>query len=144
MNKTLTTANSVFALAIASLYPVPQILQGYSADDAFSADDIAPAEVLMGVDGKLSGGYTPVPVPMSILLQADSDSNQIFDDWQSAQQAAKEIYYASGLVTLQGTGEKWTLTRGILTSYKPMPDAKKILQPRKYVITWESAVKVPF
>jgi hypothetical protein len=141
--KTLTTANSVFALAINSLYPVAQILQGYAADDAFSADDIAPAEILMGVDGHMSAGYTPVPVPMNIMLQADSDSNQLFDDWFNAMQNARDVYFATGIVTLQGTNEKWALTRGILTSYKPMPDAKKLLQPRKFVITWESATKSP-
>lgn len=144
MAKTLTAANSVFALSIASLYPTPQILQGYAADDAFSASDIAPAEIVMGVDGKMSAGYTPVPVPMDIVLQADSDSIQLFDDWFNAMQSAKDVYFASGFVTLQGTGEKYTLTRGILTSYKPMADAKKILQPRKFTVTWESALKAPF
>lgn len=140
---TLTTANSVFALAIAGLYPVAQILQGYSTDDAFSADDIAPAEVMMGVDGKLSGGFVPVPRPQTIMLQADSVSNQIFDDWQAAQESARELYIATAIISLQGTSQKYALNRGILTSYSPMPAAKKVLQPRKYVITFESVTLSP-
>lgn len=135
---TLTTANSVFALAIAGLYSAPQILQGYATDDAFAADDIAPVEVLMGVDGKLSGGYVPNPTKIKLTLQADSQSNKLFDDWQAAQKAAGELYTASGIITLQGTGQKYQLTKGFLTSYSPMPGAKKILQPRAFEITFES------
>jgi hypothetical protein len=140
---TLTTANSVFALAIAGLYPVAQILQGYSTDDAFAAADIAPAEVVMGVDGKLSGGFVPVPRVIDIMLQADSASNQIFDDWNAAQESARELYIASAIISLQGTSQKYSLTRGIMTSYSPMPTAKKILQPRKFVITFESCTPSP-
>lgn len=134
---TLTTANSVFALSVASVYPTPQLLQGYATDDAFTADDVAPVEVLMGVDGKLSGGFTPVPYVMTIMFQADSPSCRVFDDWHAAQKAAKEVYTASGLIALQGTGQKYAASKGFLTGYSPAPSAKKILQPRKFVITFE-------
>jgi hypothetical protein len=140
---TLTTVNSVLALSIASLYPVPQALSGYSVDDSFMAEDIVLAEILMGVDGKMSGGYTPNPVPIVVMLQADSPSNVIFDDWAAATKAASEIYIASGVIVLQGTGQKYALNRGILTSLTPLPASKKILQPRKYTITFESITRSP-
>ncbi len=140
---TLTTANSVLTIAIVGLFPVPQIVQGFAADDNFTADDVSPTEVLMGVDGKLSGGFTPVPTVFNVMLQADSNSNQIFDDWQSAQVAAKEIYIANAVVVLQGTGQKYSLTRGILTSYNPFAPGKKILQPRKFTITFETCTLSP-
>lgn len=140
---TLTAANSVFALAIASLYPAPQILQGYATDDAFAADDIQPAEVMMGVDGKLSGGWVPNPTVITLMFQADSQSLKVFDDWHEAQKAAKELYISSGNIVLQGTGQKYNLTRGILTSFTPMPPAKKVLQPRKMVITFEDCSLAP-
>ncbi len=140
---TLSTANSVFALAIASLYPVPQILSGYAADDSFMAEDINIAETVMGVDGKLSGGYTPAPVVVQIMLQADSPSNVLFDDWANAMKAANEIYIASGIISLQGTGQKYALSKGILTSLTPLPPSKKILQPRKFSITFESLSRSP-
>jgi hypothetical protein len=35
------------------------------------------------------------------------------------------------------------MNRGILTGYNPMPSAKKILQPRKFVITFESVTLSP-
>jgi hypothetical protein len=141
---TLTSANSVFALAIANLYPVPQLLQGYAVDDAFTFDDISPTETQMGVDGKLSGGFTPQPTIVSIMLQADSPSCQVFDDWQSMQKSNRDVFVATGLITLSGTGQKYTMQRGFLTSYSPAPGSKKILQPRKFVITFQDVNPAPF
>jgi hypothetical protein len=39
---------------------------------------------------------------------------------------------------LNGTGKTYTLTRGALGAVKQMPDAKKILDPQDYEITFES------
>jgi hypothetical protein len=141
---TLTSANSVVALSIANLYNTPQIMQGYAADDAFAADEVAPTEAVMGVDGKLSAGWTPQPTQLHIMLQADSVSNQIFDDWYAAQKSSRDVYVASGTIALSGTNQKYTMRKGYLTSYTPMPGNKKILQPRKYVITFEEMSAAPF
>jgi hypothetical protein len=141
---TLTTANSALALQSAGLYPIPQSIQGYATDDAFAVDDVEPVETMMGVDGKLSGGYVPYPTKLHITLQADSASNAIFDNWLSAQVAAKELYIANATILLQGTGEKFVFTRGFLTAAAPMSSSKKILQPRKFVITFEQCTKAPF
>jgi hypothetical protein len=140
---TLTTANSAFALQIAGLYPTPQSIQGYAADDAFAAEDVVPVEAMMGVDGKLSGGYVPYPTKLHVTLQADSPSNAIFDNWLSAQAAAKELYIANAVISLPGTGDKYTFTRGFLTTASPMSASKKMLQPRRFVITFESCTKAP-
>jgi hypothetical protein len=142
--KTLTTANSAFSLQIAGLYPVPQSIQGYATDDSFSTDDVNPVETMMGVDGKLSGGFTPYPTKLKISLQADSDSNAIFDNWLAAQSASKEAYVANGIIILQGTNDKYVFTKGFLTSASPMSSSKKVLQPRHYEITFEACSKAPF
>lgn len=136
--KTLTTANSVFALSIAGIYDTPQTLKGYAADDAFSAGEVTPGEALMGVDGIMSYGYTPYPIEMNISLQADSPSIAIFDNWIKTQNQVREAYAANAEIVLPSTGAKYTLTKGVLTKGKPLPDAKKVLQPVSYTITWES------
>ena len=69
---TLTAANSILMLLIPGLFPVPQQLAGYAADDVFTVDSTQPVEVLLGVDGRLSGGWVPTEKRMSISLQADS------------------------------------------------------------------------
>lgn len=138
---TLTSANSALALAVANLFAAPQVIRGYSTDDSFAADDVSPAQTEMGVDGRLSGGYTPVPSALSIVLQADSPSNDFFDTVVAAMQAAREVYIFNGSIFLPATNNKYALTRGFLTSYTPLPPGKKILQPRKYTITFESITK---
>lgn len=143
MARTLTTANSAFALQIAGLYPVPQSIQGYAADDAFAAEDVQPVETAMGVDGKLSGGFTPYPTELNVTLQADSASNDIFDNWMAAQNSSKEAFVANAVIAIQGTGQKYAMTKGFLTSSSPMAGSKKILQPRKFKITFESCSSAP-
>jgi len=137
---TITAANSIYMLVIPLLFPVPQQLQGYSADDVFTTDPVEPVEVMMGVDGILSGGWTPTPKPQSISLQADSQSNLIFDTWFSAQQAANDAYIAQATITLPSINRQYVCTRGFLTSYQAIPSVRRVLQPRQFRITWESIV----
>jgi hypothetical protein len=134
---TITSANSVFTLVVAGLLTSPVTLQGYSSDRAFTTEAIELAEIQMGVDGRMTGGYTPAPVKQTVTLQADSPSKDVFTILIQATKTAREIFYLSGSITLPSTGEVFTLTRGILTSAKQIPDAQKVLQPVDYVITWE-------
>lgn len=138
MAKTLTNANSALALAIVGLYNTPQLIQGYATDDAFAAADVNGVEAVMGVDGRLSAGYTPVPTPLDITLQADSLSNDVFDNWIAAMQNAREVYVANATILLPALQSKYAFTNGYLTAHSPMAQGKKILQPRKFTITFES------
>jgi hypothetical protein len=38
---------------------------------------------------------------------------------------------------MNANGQEYTCTRGFLTDYKDVPDAKKVLDPLTYEITWE-------
>lgn len=137
-NTTITSANSVFTLVAAGLFPVPVQLQGYASDKAFATDALEIAEVNMGVDGRMTAGYVANPVKQTISLQADSPSRTIFSAILQAQKTAREVYYLSGSISLPSTGEAFTLTRGILSTGKQIPDAQKVLQAVDYVITWQS------
>lgn len=133
----ITGANSVISLAVRGLFPVPLSLKGFAADDVFDTDELESAETYMGVDGNLSAGFVFVPVHQRYALQADSPSTFLFDTWWAAQQMIQDIYYADGIVRLNTVGKKWTMTKGVLSGYKPIPDAKKLLQPQRFRITWE-------
>lgn len=141
--KTLTNANSAFSLAVRGLFPVPQALQGYATDDSFAVDDVQPGEVMMGVDGKLSAGYVPYATSITFTFQADSDSVDMFDEVLEAQKAAKEMFIFDGTGIIQGTGAKYAMTKGYLTSATPMSTGKKVLQPRKFTLMFESCSKAP-
>lgn len=141
---TLTSANSSLVLAIANLYPSPQLIQGYTADDAFMAESLDMAEVVMGVDGIMSSAFIFNPVKMTITLQATSPSIDIFDAWSNFQRGSRELYQANGSIVLPAIGKKYTLTNGVLTSSKLFPDVKKTLQPVAYSLTWESVIAENF
>lgn len=133
---TITSANAIYTLAVSTIFDAPIQLQGFSADDIFTTEPLASAETIMGVDGRLSAGFVFVPVTQNISIQADSESNSLFEQWWAEQQNAKEVYEANGVIILPALGKKWTLTRGFLTSFPPIPDAAKTLRPRRYGIHW--------
>lgn len=136
----ITGANSTFTLSISGLFNTPVQLQGYAVDDAFATEPLKPVETMLGVDGILAGGMVYVEVPQTISLLANSPSIAIFDQWFAAQQNAVDTYVASGLITLPSLKLKYQLVTGYLTSYSPISDVKKLLQSRKFGLTWQTIV----
>jgi hypothetical protein len=135
---TITSANAILMLSIQSIFPAPVQIQGFAVDDIYDMDVIDPSEVLMGVDGILSAGFVFVPLKQNYALQADSASNDIFEQWYLQQQVARDIFFASGNIVLPSLGRAYVMNKGVLSGYKPIADGKKVLQPRKFAITWES------
>lgn len=139
----ITSANSVLVLSVPLLLPVPQQIQGFSADDIFTTAPVSPIETMMGLDGNLSGGYMPTKKEFEITLMAGSPSNAFFDALQAGQDAAFQALFLLGSLTLPSVGLFFTMTNGFLTRYPPTPDGRKVLQPRRYQVTWESIVGIP-
>lgn len=139
----ITSANSVLLLGVVGLFAVPQQLQGFGADDAFSIDPVDISETVMGVDGKMSSGWIPQIKVMNVTLQADSASNTFFEAWYAAQEAARETYAAFGTIVQPSVGKAYALTNGVLSNFSPMADSKKVLQARKFQIKWQSVVGAP-
>ena len=139
----ITSANAVFLISVPLLLPVPQQLQGFAVDDIFDVDDVDATDVMMGVDGILSGGMIFAPKPMNIALQAGSPSRSFFDAWYQGQQGAVTAFAAQAQITFTGLGLTYSLLTGYLSRYKPMADAKKVLQPTKFRVTWQSITPAP-
>jgi hypothetical protein len=144
MALTITSANSIYQLSITGLYNSPQQLQGFAADDVFDTPSLKSSEILMGVDGNMSAGFVYVPIMQTIHLQADSASGIIFDQWYAAQQAEQDVFFANAVVALPSIQRKWSMTKGVLSGYMPIPDAKKTLAPRTFEITWNFMSAAPF
>jgi hypothetical protein len=138
----ITGANAVVMLSQAILFPVPQQLQGFATDDIYEFDEIESVETQMGVDGVLSAGFTFKPQPQSIMLQADSSSNDMFDIINAQQIATRQVYPLNGLVSIPSIGKKFLQTNGFLTGYK-LPGVKKLVGPRRYRITWNLVLPAP-
>jgi hypothetical protein len=137
MARFITAADAVIILSCPAVYPTPFQLQGFATDDVFSTDSIDIAETMMGVDGRLSGGYVPREVRQTFNLQADSESIDRFETIYSTQVTQRAIYAFSGVFTLKSVQRTYNASRGFLTGYTPSPTAKKVLQPRQFIITWE-------
>jgi len=140
---TLTSANAVLMLSVQGLYPTPLAIQGWAVDDAFASTEVESGETMMGIDGKLSAGWTPYAVPLEINLMADSASNIIFDSWIGAEQISKDKYVAGVTLLVPGNGSLYTFTRGFLRRFEVMSAGKKVLQPRKFTIEFEKCTKGP-
>jgi len=143
MAGSLTAANAVIAISIQGLYPVPQNLVQFATDEVFDGPSLASAEVEMGVDGVLSGGFVYVKFPQKYTFRANSPSIAIFDNWWQAQQALTTILAANASIKLPALGKKWTLLNGFLTSYQPIPNAKKLLQPQVFEVSWQNVIAAP-
>lgn len=136
----ITSATAQLSLGVTNVYAVPQIIQGFAVDDAFDTTALETAETMMGVDGILTGGFVFNPTEMTITLMADSPSNFFFDNWVAAQRNVRDIYTAFGSIYLTSIRTKYALINGILVTYPQMPDAKKVLQPRKYTLRWQNVL----
>lgn len=139
----ITSANSVLLIGVNGLYTVPQQLQGFGQDDAYSMEAVENKEVQLGVDGVLSAGWIPQIKTMSVTLQADSASNDFFEAWYASEEAAKSAYFAFGTVIQPAVNKMYTLTNGVLSNYTPLAEAKKVLQARKFQIKWQVVIGVP-
>ena len=139
--RTITSANAILMLSIPGIFDTPVAIQGFAADAAFDVDSVPTAETAMGVDGKMSAGFIFSLYKQKIHLQADSESVDVFDIWDEAQRSEKDIFFAAAQVTMKSTGKIYTFTKGVLSNYKPLPDAKKKLEPQDFEITWESVSK---
>lgn len=140
---TLTTANSVFKLGIADLYNIPLTIQGYTTDDSFAVEDITNAEVVIGLDGKMSYGYTPYLTVLSVTLQGDSPSCLIFDTLIQAEKLTREKYELNATILVDSAGMTYYFTKGVMSKGSPMSANKKTRQPRKFELTFQDMAWAP-
>jgi hypothetical protein len=139
----ITGATASFQITIPNIFSNPVQLQGFGADDVFDTDEIESVQVKMGVDGHMAHGFIFVPIPQKITLMADSPTMYVFDQWWAANQAAEDDYVAQAIVWLKALGQKWVMTNGVLSRFKPTPAVKKLIQERTFTVTWESMSSAP-
>jgi hypothetical protein len=138
MSLDISSANLIATLTIGTLYPIPQTLSAFYVDSAFMADAVDEAETVMGVDGVMAAGYTPVITPMTVDFLPSSPSIVIFDAWRAATKAARRIFPAAMTIQYPSIGKSYILTNGVLVRPKVIPDSKKILGNQQFVIHWGS------
>jgi hypothetical protein len=141
---TITSANSSFALVVPSVFgTIPQLLQGYAADDAFTQEAFDLAETRMGVDGVLSAGYTPSPKRITVMLQPDSIALNVFLTWALAITAAKEQFAATGNILYPSISLGFKLGTVFFKNSQGLPSAKKVIDPFPAVLEYQDLTSFP-
>lgn len=134
---TLTSANSVLTLICPDVFPIPQLIQGFATEDAFSVPQFEVARAMMGVDGIMSAGFVPNTKELDIVLQADSASRQVLERILGVMEAKREVVFMDATIILPATSEVWEFTRGVITKTPKLPPAKKLLEPTTWQITFQ-------
>lgn len=139
----ITAANAIIMITIPGLFPVPQRIFGFAADNVYDTPEQETSETAMGVDGKQSAGFVYTPTEQNISLQADSPSNFIFEQWVAAMSRQVDVFEANGETTLRSVNRKYVMTNGFLVNWTPLPPASRVLQRRRFLIRWGRIVPNP-
>jgi hypothetical protein len=143
MARNITAANATILLTAPDVFGAPVQIQGFSADNIYDTDSVEPVETAMGVDGILSGGFTPRPVDQVFMVQADSTSIDFFEGVFAWQQQNLGVETLSGTTLLLSTQKFYMMPKGFMVAYTPLPAAHRILQPRRFTIRWEKVFPSP-
>lgn len=141
----ITSSNVQVFVTVAGVFGAgnPQQLQGFAADDAFTAEAFDVAETRMGVDGILSAGYTPSVKRWTVTLQPDSPDVAVFDAWYLNQAALKQMFVGGITIDYPALSKTYDLSTCWLKNYKPMGDAKKVIDPQTFTIEYQDVVASP-
>lgn len=141
----ITSANVNVFVTVAGVFGAgnPQQLQGFAADDAFVAEAFDVAETRMGVDGNLSAGYTPSVKRWTVTLQPDSPDVAVFDEWYNNEAALKQKFVAGITIDYPSVSKTYDMSVCWLKNYKPMGDAKKVIDPQTFTIEYQDVVASP-
>jgi hypothetical protein len=118
-------------------------VEGFASDNAFMAEDVDIGEPRMGVDGKLSVGYTPYITKQTITLSPDSPSIALFEAIVGAQNALRQPMILDQVLAIPSVQKSYVFTKGALTRCTPFPPGKKVLEPVSYELSWETVAAVP-
>lgn len=139
----ITSANAVLSLTVPGLLTVATQLQGFSADDIFDFEDVDLMETSMGADGNLSAGVIYRERAQTIAFQADSPSIATFEAWSGAQIAQVAALPGFMNVTLSSIGKSYSCGPGFLQRGTPVPAGRRILQPQRFRIVWQTVLPTP-
>lgn len=143
MAGTITSANAVVLLSVATVFPNPIQIQGFDVDDIYDTSEIERAETKYGADGQFVAGFIYNPTDQVISLLPSSASVSVFDAWNAAEVAAIDKFPASMTLILPSLGLKYQHSTGFLMKYQPVISAGKVLKSPKYTIRWGQITVAP-
>ena len=142
MSKDITSANAS-AYFYSSLTPAGLKFENFSTDGSWSQDEYETVEHRMGVDGKMAAGYTPVEKTITFMFEANSPTLDGLDLVFQTMEVSQTPIFGSIIITCPSIKRTFTLVNCLLTSYKLISNADKVLAPRNATFVCESVTSVP-
>lgn len=142
MSKDITSANASVYL-FASLFPAGLKFENFSADNAWASENYETVEHRMGVDGHMAAGYTPVEKTITFTFEANSPTLDGLDLLLQTTEVSKTPIFGQMVITLPSLKRTFTLVNCILTSFKLLPNADRVLAPREATFVCESITSLP-
>lgn len=135
----ITSANSTLIITVSALAIASVTMEGYAVDNAWALDDAETAVAQVGVDGKMTAGWVPRLNPLTLSFAPNSPSVTTLSTIITAQDTDRTIYALQGVLSCPAIGKSWTLSNGVLTRGKMIPDGSRVLSPQSFQMTFESA-----
>ena len=123
----ITSANATLILTVENLYPAGVKIEGFSTDNSFAMDDDTIAETHMGVDGKMTAGFTPSEKSITITLDAGSPSYEVLCNIYNTSKTNMTVLETSMQRTVPALGKEFSLKNGVMISGHPVPSGEKVL-----------------
>ena len=127
----VTSANVQIILACEDLYPSGVKLEGFSADSVMTADGVDQSENRRGVDGRMVSGVVKNIQPVSIVLEANSPSLEVFETIRDAMSANCKPYELTLTVFVPALEKTIVFRRGALKNGPNLRAFRRPFSPRR-------------
>lgn len=137
---TITAANAVFTIAIDPIYPSAVTLQGYGVDDAFSSEPVEKTLMQIGVDGLPSLAYVFRAIDVTVNLQSNSPSVDVFNRWANTMDSIRDALPCNAVIELPAIGKRYVMSVGALNGYMPIPTTTEYINSIPFTIRFSKVV----
>lgn len=136
MGRSLSSANSTFMLGAVGVFSDLVKIEGYSADSAWTMDDVTLTKTTLGVDGSFAAAWIPYTTTMTLSLMPNSSSNDFFERILSYQDVIQEAVELFGNIQIPSIGRKYALENGVISKMSLIPSTDQTLKAKKIVLIW--------
>lgn len=137
-SQTITSADCTITMTVTNLYPSGFQFEEFEAQNIFDMGDTEMAETSRTADGKLVAGFVFGDMTWTFHIMPSSPTRAKIDTWNTTSRTSKAIFRCNAVVILPSLGMKYTMTNGVLKSWKIIPSAGRVLQPMAGLIEWEN------
>lgn len=116
--------------------------EGYSADNIFTSEQPDLVETRIGVDGKMSAGYTPAINSLTFNFESSSRNASYFRNVSTTVKTTRTPMPIVVTIALPALGVRYTLS-GVVKNIKSLPDAGKVAEPWTVQVDYADGDLVP-